>query len=111
LSAGAPSEEPRAAAEPAGTADAREPATFDALGDIIAANFGVAKETLKSETTLEDLAIDSLAVIEVLFAVEDRFGIAIPSAPGGQGDFVTLGDLVAYVDRLVAEQHPEAPKD
>jgi len=86
-------------------------ATHDAIAEIIAENFSVAKESLTPETTLEDLAIDSLAVIEVLFAVEDRFHIAIPAAPGNQGEFRTLGDLVAYVDRLIAEQHPAPAKD
>lgn len=80
--------------------------TADALADIIAANFDVARDTLRADTKLEDLAIDSLAVIEVLFAVEDRFGITIPSAPGNQGEFRTVGDLVAYVDGLIAEQRP-----
>ncbi len=83
--------------------------TLDAIHEILTANFDVAPEALQPEAKLADLAIDSLAVIEVLFEVEDRFKITIPSAPAAtQGQLGTVGDLVAYIDRLIAEQHPGA---
>ena len=62
---------------------------------------------LQPEARLEDLAIDSLAVIEVMFEVEEKFGITVPSEPAAlQTQMKTVGDLVAYVDKLIAEQHP-----
>jgi acyl carrier protein len=46
-------------------------------------------------------------VIEVLFAVEDEFKIKVPSEPvGSQTEIKTVGDLVAYVDKLIDEQYP-----
>jgi acyl carrier protein len=52
-----------------------------------------------------DLALDSLSVIEVMFAVEDEFKVTVPSEPAAlQTQMKTVGDLVAYVDKLIAEQ-------
>lgn len=82
--------------------------TIDALREILHANFDIEPERLQPDTPLEDLAIDSLAVIEVLFAVEEKFGITVPSAPASsQQAMRTFGDIVAYVDGLIAEQQPQ----
>ena len=86
--------------------------TLDAIREILQANFELAPDALQPEAKLSDLAIDSLAVIEVLFAVEDRFRITVPPSPAGaQGQLLTVGDLVAYIDKLIAEQQPAAVKD
>ena len=46
-------------------------------------------------------------MIEVLFAVEDEFKIMVPHEPAALRDQMrTVGDLVDYVDKLIAEQHP-----
>ena len=74
---------------------------------IFEVNFDLAPEVLQRDAVLEDLAIDSLSMIEVLFAVEDEFKITVPSEPAAwRSQMTTVGDLVAYVDKLVAEQHP-----
>ena len=79
--------------------------TSDALREILDENFGIPAERLQPDTTLAELEIDSLAVIEVLFAVEERFGITVPAAPASSSQSLqTFGDIVAYVDRLIAEQ-------
>jgi len=83
--------------------------TLQTLQAILRKNFDLEPEVLQPDARLEDLEIDSLAIIEVLFAVEDEFGITVPSEPAAQqGSLKTVGDLVAYVDKLVAEQHPAA---
>jgi len=83
--------------------------TIDALREILHANFDIAPERLEPDTPLADLQIDSLAVIEVLFAVEEKFGVTVPSAPASsQQSMRTFGDIVAYVDGLIAEQRPAA---
>jgi len=81
--------------------------TLQSLQAIFKANFDLAPEVLQPEASLEDLEIDSLSMIEVLFAVEDEFKITVPSEPAAwRSQMITVGDLVAYVDKLVAEQHP-----
>ena len=84
--------------------------TLQSVQAILKANFDLAPEVLQPEAKLEDLAIDSLSVIEVLFAVEDEFKIKVPSEAGGsQTEIKTVGDLVAYVDKLIGEQYPAMP--
>jgi acyl carrier protein len=86
--------------------------TLDAIREILTRDFSVAPEALQPEAKLDDLEIDSLAVIEVMFAVEDRFHITVPSEPAAvQGQLKTLGDLVAYIDKLIAAQHPAPASD
>jgi acyl carrier protein len=71
------------------------------------ANFELAPEVLQPDAKLEDLAIDSLSVIEVMFAVEDKFKVVVPSKSMKLlAEIKTIRDLVAYVDALIAEQHP-----
>ena len=57
--------------------------TLDAIREFLTANFGVAPDALQPDAKLDDLEIDSLAVIEAMFAVEDRFHITVPSEPVG----------------------------
>ncbi len=80
--------------------------TLQSVQALLKANFDLSADDLQPDVKLEDLAIDSLSVLEVMFAVEDQFKIIVPSEPAAsQGPMQTIGDLVAYVDKLVAEQH------
>jgi len=81
--------------------------TLQSMQGIFKANFDLAPEVLLPEAVLEDLEIDSLSMIEVLFAVEDEFKIVVPHEPAAwRGEMRTFGDLVDYVDKLVAAQRP-----
>jgi len=81
--------------------------TLQTVQGILQASFELAPEVLQPDARLEDLAIDSLSVIEVMFAVEDQFKIVVPSKSMKLlADIKTIRDLVAYVDALIAEQHP-----
>ena len=81
--------------------------TLQSIQAILKANFDLSPGALHPEAKLEDLAIDSLAVIEVMFIVEDEFKVTVPPDPTAlQAEIKTIGDLVAYVDKLVAEQQP-----
>jgi len=63
---------------------------------------------LRPDTRLADLGIDSLALVESIFAIEEAFDISVPfnAADPGQGDFdaTSVGSVVAAVMRLVAER-------
>jgi acyl carrier protein len=60
----------------------------------------------------DDLGLDSVAVIELLFEIEERFKLQIPDQdlPG----LSTVGSVAAYVQRRLAEPpstaQPESPK-
>ncbi len=81
--------------------------TLQSMQGIFKANFDLAPEVLQREAVLEDLEIDSLSMIEVLFAVEDEFKIVVPHESAAlRGQTKTFGDLVDYVDKLIAAQRP-----
>jgi acyl carrier protein len=81
--------------------------TLQSVQAILQTQFNLAPEVLQPEATLKDLAIDSLAVIEVLFAIEYEFKITVPlDLAELQTQIETIGDLAVHVDKLVAEQHP-----
>jgi acyl carrier protein len=83
--------------------------TFQAMQAILQAKFALTPDALQPATVLKDLDIDSLSMVEILFAVEDEFKVEIPSEPAEwQSQMTTFGDLVEYVDKLVVAQRPAA---
>ena len=80
--------------------------TLERLQAILVRDYRLAPEALVAEAPLESLGIDSLGVAELLFNVEDEFGIVLPAEPV---QLPTLADVVRYIDRLVAAQNGDAP--
>lgn len=73
--------------------------------DIIAGKSSVDRGQVVPEARLTDLEIASLDVVEIIFALEEKFDIQIPfNANSAQSDFVTAGDVIAAVQKLVAEK-------
>ena len=60
------------------------------------------------EATLDELGIDSLGVVESIFAIEEEFDIEVPfnaNAPEKSDfDISSVGSIVVAVEKLVAEQ-------
>ena len=80
--------------------------TLARLHALLAKDFELKPEALDPDTKLEDLDIDSLRMIEILFSVEDAFKITVPAEQAElRAKVQTVGDLAAYIDTLVAEQH------
>ena len=75
--------------------------TFDTLRDVLVRDFELPAERLQRDTRLEDLDLDSLAVHEIVFALEDVFHV---TANKLDKPFDTLGDVADYFDVLIAEQ-------
>jgi acyl carrier protein len=72
--------------------------TLDAIRDILKADFGFRRRCAAARRQLDDLAIDSLACIEVLFAVEDKFHITCPRSPPRVQGQLKRRRPVAYID-------------
>jgi len=53
-------------------------------------------------TTFKDLEADSLDIVQILVALEDHFDIEIPD--DDLKAIATMGDMIAYVERRVAEK-------
>jgi len=80
--------------------------------DIVAAQAKADPASLTGETKLTELNLQSIDVVELVFAIEEKFDIEIPFSPSEQTtagiSFQTVGEIVAGVSKLVAEQHPAA---
>ena len=60
------------------------------------------------DSTLEDLGIDSLGLVESIFAIEEAFDISVPfnaNAPEESDfDIATVASIVEGVEKFVSEQ-------
>lgn len=81
--------------------------TIARLRDLLVAEHELRPESLQESVTLESLGIDSLGTIELLWMVEEQFGIELPTEPAEGLD--TLGDIVRFIDVLVEQQRSELP--
>jgi acyl carrier protein len=65
-------------------------------------------EEIRDDMTLADLGIDSLGLVETLYALEEGCAVAIPFNANeplrGDFDISSVGAVVAGVERLVAAQ-------
>ena len=76
--------------------------------DIVAKQAKADRATLKRDTKLSELDLQSIDIIELIFAIEDKFDISVPYSPNDLNSagisFDTIGDVIDAVGRLTAEQ-------
>ncbi len=64
---------------------------------------------VRGDQSLADLGIDSLGLVESIFAIEEEFDIQVPfnaNAPdSGDFDISSVDAIAAAVERLVKDQH------
>lgn len=84
----------------------------DRVIGIIAEQALMEPSDVKPEHTLEDLGIDSLGLVESIFAIEEAFDISVPfnaNDPSESAfDISSVESIVGAVEGLVQEQHAEA---
>ena len=80
--------------------------TFERLCAVLVKDHTLPLERLTLDAPLESLGINSLGTVELLWNVEDAFKIKLPAE---LVDLPTLGDVVRYVDELVAREGRAAP--
>ncbi|MEJ8856661.1 acyl carrier protein [Variovorax robiniae] len=71
------------------------------LQELIHEKYGIDTSTLDPDTSLRDKGFDSLALVEFVFAIEDKFGITMPDTDTEIDSLAKLADLV---DKLKAAQ-------
>ena len=81
--------------------------TFETMKRIIVKDYELAPERLTPDTPLADIDLDSLAITELIFSLEDEFNVVAKT--NGQG-MQTLGDIAAYIDQLIAERDTPAAR-
>lgn len=76
--------------------------------EILAEQALLEMDDVTMQSTLEELGIDSLGLVESIFAIEEAFDITIPynaNAPEESDfDISTVAAIVAGIERLRAEQ-------
>ncbi|WP_410217209.1 acyl carrier protein [Paracoccus sp. (in: a-proteobacteria)] len=80
----------------------------DRIRTIIAEQAMLEPAEVTDEATPEDLGIDSLGLVESIFALEEEFDISIPfnanEPDKSDFDISNMGTIMAAVERLVAEK-------
>ncbi|MDT0683745.1 acyl carrier protein [Roseicyclus sp. F158] len=80
------------------------------VAEIIAEQAVLEPGDVRMDMTLEDLGIDSLGLVESIFAIEEAFDIQVPfnaNEPQNSAfDISSVASIVAAVRQLVAQQHP-----
>ncbi len=79
-------------------------AVADKVISIVAAIKRVAPETINQETSLEQLGIDSLDKINLLFELESAFNIDIPDEIASS--IKTVGDIVGKLEAIGVQVQP-----
>lgn len=74
---------------------------FEQVKKMVAENLEVEESSITKESSFKkDLGADSLDLFEMVMALEEEFGIEIPTEDLEQID--TVGDVIAYI-----EEHKE----
>jgi acyl carrier protein len=92
--------------------------TFDKVADIIAETSEIDRDTITPEShTIDDLGIDSLDFLDIVFAIDKEFGIKVPLEKWTQevndgkvstDEYFVMKNLCAKIDALVAAKAASA---
>lgn len=74
-------------------------ATFDDVKNVVVEQLSVEADSVKMESKIiEDLGADSLDVVELIMALEEKFGVEIPDSDAEK--LIKIEDVVNYIDNL-----------
>ena len=80
----------------------------DKVVAILAEQAVLAPSEVRPDATLQDLGIDSLGLVEAIFAIEEAFDVEVPfnaNDPGRSAfDISTVETMVRAVETLVAQK-------
>lgn len=80
----------------------------DKIIEIIAEQAVLETSDVTMESTLEDLGIDSLGLVESIFAIEEEFDITVPfnanEPTNSDFDISSVSKIIEGVERLLKEQ-------
>ena len=74
-------------------------AIFDDVRDVVVEQLSVAPDAVNLESKIiEDLGADSLDVVELVMALEEKFEVEIPDSDAEK--LITINDVVSYIEKL-----------
>jgi len=87
-------------------------ATIDEILDVVAQKAMIDRSKLTRDAKLTDLNVSSLDMVEVIFALEDKFGIELPfNANTSAAEFETVSDVIAMVEKQMAAKSSAAAQE
>ncbi|MCY4186039.1 MAG: phosphopantetheine-binding protein [Rhodobacteraceae bacterium] len=82
-----------------------ENSIYSQVVEIIAEQAILDVSDISPEASLEELGLDSLGIVESIFALEENFGIQIPLNPGDPEksdlDLSSVGSIIREIEQLV----------
>jgi acyl carrier protein len=84
--------------------------TFESIGAVLQQQFNVEPDRISPQTTLPELGLDSLALMEFVFSIEDHFSLRIPEDrldPRKAG--LTLADVCAALEEALGQRSLAVP--
>ncbi|ECR2871724.1 acyl carrier protein [Campylobacter jejuni] len=74
-------------------------ATFDDVKSVVVEQLSIDADAVKMESKIiEDLGADSLDVVELIMALEEKFEVEIPDSDAEK--LIKIEDVVNYIDNL-----------
>ena len=71
------------------------------LAEIVNEETGLETEEVQPDKSFtDDLDVDSLSMVEIIYAAEEKFGVSIPDEDAK--NLKTVGDAVAYIERAAS---------
>lgn len=89
-------------------ADGMSNSVKDKVIEIIAEQAVLEPSDVSPDQTLEDLGIDSMGLVEAIFAIEENFDVQVPfnanEPEKSDFDISSVGAVIQAVEKLVADQ-------
>ena len=71
---------------------------FEEIKEVVCEELGLKPEEVKPESSfIDDLGADSLDTVELVMALEEKFGIEIPDEDAEK--MQTIGGVIKYIER------------
>lgn len=74
--------------------------TYEIVSTLIANKLEIDAQTIRPQSKLTELGLDSLDIFDVIFEAEDQFGIKVPNP---SEEIATVDDVVRMLDALLAQ--------
>ncbi len=84
---------------------------IEEVKQIIANYMRLPAQELSARTRLQDIGVQSIDILELVFALEKRFGVDLPFNlnENEQNWFATIGDIAKAIQSVMAKSHSRPP--
>ena len=76
--------------------------TAERIRAMLVKDYKLSPDQLTDDALLVDLGIDSIGMAELIFTMEDEFGLTMPDAAV---QLTSFGEVVAFIDGLIADKN------